>query len=399
MKERIDTLWEQERYDEACRLADRYYQEAQTNVMALLYYGRCRFRAGDINAAMTAYDQAEILDETNTHVNRFLGDLYLSINNYEIAKGYYDKAEIAHRSALQSNDTHRLSLLLQFNGGYDSNVYYSAQRSELDSWYDTPPLQIPNKPQSDFFSQEYLRVSHRYDVVPISSVYIKSRFYLYNKNYTRYHDEDYLEASLLSGLGWESNGLNLWLPIRYSYATVATQHYSDYFAFEPQIKSRFQNGWFGMIEALVASKRYRQWEGSDHNLYGTKILASKRINRHYFEGNYRFVTAQKNHTNSDRLFVDRYYHEGTVNYVFKADSVTEFGAGYRYRHTLYEDAIKNHSSQQRHDSYSRLSAYSTYNYNKYIGLMLKYAYYHNATNYTPLDYDKQIISLGGFLYF
>ena len=169
----------------ACYLVDILYQKNPYDYKANLYYGKCAYYKKDIDTAIAAYDRAEILNETDAVLHKEIADLHVAIGNIEIANREYDKADSfgtqnVKRAEICNHNPHKFSLLAKLTTGYDSNVEYNAELSELNDWSNIGGL---SEPESDFFVKEYLRLSHLYNYNPYTTFYYKSQLYIYNKNY------------------------------------------------------------------------------------------------------------------------------------------------------------------------------------------------------------------------
>ncbi len=402
--ESIQTLFDKNEYDKACELAYELYKQQPNDFKANLFYGKCAEHRGDTDTAMAAYDRAEILNEENFLVHKYLGDLYAKIGNIEIAHDEYDKADRfgdapVARAAITQHDPHRLSLLLCISAGVDSNVKYNADRSDMDEWFGDAN-NSSNTPESVLFAKEYLRITHVYDSDPFTSFYYKSQQHGYNKNYETYHNENLAQGQLYTGPGWASNTFDLWLPVSYTYvATGYYDHYSDIFSAEPQIRIRFENKILLKIEAYYANEQFKQWDEGDRTIYSGGLTLSRWFGDNYFRAAYRYLKADKDDADSPRIFIDKYFNEIDLNYVRAVTPLIEAGIGYLFRNSVYDDLARASLPANREDELHQYSGYISYDLSEYTGLVLQYDYYDNQTNHTPSDYTKEVISAGVYFYF
>ncbi len=398
----FETLWTQQEYLHACEIADTYYHDYPDNINANLLYGRCALYRGNVDEAMAAFDRAEILDETDASVHQYLGDLYVRIGNFEIAKDEYDKADrfgnIPIPRAVVKLNPHRLSLLLRFSAGQDSNVNYSPTSTDLDDWSGDLSTST-QKPEAAFFLKEYVRLSHVYDADPFSSWYYKTQLHLYNKNYDTFHTEDLFQGDLESGPGWGTNTFDLWAPLRYTHVTTGYEGYLDIYAIHPTLRKRFDNRLLFILEAGFEYRRYLQWDTGDKSVYFGKIKLSRWFQNNYFRIGYSYNETQKQDTHSSMLFIDRTYSEFEIDYVRKLTRTLEAGLNYTYKMSQYSDRIHRSSTQIREDDFYQYGGYISYNIAKDIALLLQYNHYKNESNYVPSQYTKSIWEGGLALYF
>ncbi len=396
----IETLFEKKDYDKACKLVDELYKNSPYNVQANLYYGRCAYYRGDIDTAMAAYDRAEILDEEDAEVHKHLGDLHAHIGNIEIANSEYDKAdrfgkdkvERALDSAYSSNT---FSLLGRFSGGYDSNVNYNAELSEMQK---VDPS-ASDKPTSDSFTKEYIRLTHIYDSDALNSFYYKSRLHGYNKNYSDLSEDDFAQVGIYTGPGWASKDFDLWVPMSYTYAATDYESYTRSYSLNPQLRKRFENKVLLRVEGEYQHQAYLQWDEGDKDIYSADLSLSRWFDSNYFRVAYRYLKAKKDNSNSPRVFIDKYFNEAEVNYTYVFSKSIELGAGYLFNKTLYSDSAGKYDSSKREDALQKLSAYISYNITKSVGISLQYENYVNDTNFTPSNYTKEVVTGGVYFYY
>jgi Surface lipoprotein assembly modifier len=398
----VQELFEKGDYVNGCDKVDKLFLQETADFNLNLYYGICADYRGDTDAAMAAFDRAEILSEANALVHKHLGDLYARMGNIEIANDEYDKADRFGnapflRADVKGYEANRFSLLLHLSIGGDSNVGYDPNLSDISEWYSTP-IGSENKPQASLFTKEYLRISHVYDSDPFSSFYFKTQLYAYNKTYDKFHDEDLFQGQVFSGPGWASKSFDFWLPFSYAYTAVGAESFSEQYSIEPQIRKRFENKLLLTLGAKYEIEHYKQWDEGDRLMYSGRIALSRWFNHNYFRLAYAHFIAEKNDEESPRLFLDQYYNEIDLSYIRVISSSIEAGIGYLYRKSNYEDLARFALAKKREDELNEYSAYISYDLTQSTGLIFQYEYYDNKSNYTPSDYTKEVISLGFYLY-
>ena len=398
-KEIIKNLFEQEDYERACQLVDELYKSDPYSVQTNLYYGKCAYYRNDIDGAMAAYDRAEILDEEDASVHKHLGDLYAHIGNIEIANSEYDKADrfgkdIVER-ALDSSNT--FSLLVRFSGGYDSNVQYNADNSDMLIY--TGDANYTAEPSSDSFTKEYMRITHLYDDNAFSSFYYKSQLHFYNKNYSEFSEDDFMQAQIYTGPGWASKDFDFWIPLSYTYMATDYDDYASLYSIKPQFRKKFENELLLRVEAEYQYQEYKQWDEGDKDIYSADISLSRWFGRNYFRVAYRYLQVDKHQSDTPRIFIDKYFNEAKINYTLLILKSTELGVGYLYNKTLFSDVAKAGDPAKREDRLQKYSAYISYNITKNIGISINYDNYDNETNYTPTAYKKEVVSAGMYFYY
>ncbi len=398
----IESLLKKNDYKEACKLVDIFYKNNPYDFKANLYYGKCAYYRGNIDAAMAAYDRADILNEEDSSVHKHLGDLHAHIGNIEIANDEYDKADrfgkdIVERVVSSKHDANSFSILARLSGGVDNNVKYNAELDDMNRWFGV--LGYSAKPESDTFTKEYLRLTHLYDSNPFSSFYYKNQLHIYNKNYTKYHKEDFIQGELYSGPGWASESFDLWLPLSYRYMAVDYKGYAELFSINPKLRKRFENKVLLKIEAEYEYQKYLQWNEGDKDIYSGTISLSRWFGKNYFRVAYCYMKVEKRSSDSPRLFIDRHLNEAEINYTRTVTKSIEFGAGYLYNKNSYKDTEKSSSQQNREDTLQKYSAYISYNITNNVGIVLQYDAYDNETNYTPSDYTKEVVTGGLYFYY
>ncbi|QOP44946.1 tetratricopeptide repeat protein [Sulfurimonas paralvinellae] len=395
----MESYFEKEDYQKACKLAEDFYKANPYSVKANLYYGRCAYRKGDIDTAMAAYDRAEILDDKNLSVHKYLGDLYVHVGNIEIANREYDKADVFGQDRLQrvfkeGYTANKFSLLANVSGGYDSNVEYNAELSDMNRWFGGGGSVV--KPKSDTFVKEYLSLTHVYDSNPFSEFYYKNQLQFYNKNYAKYSVDDFTQAEVLSGPGWADKSYDFWLPISYTYMATDYKDYAEVYAVKPQLRKRFENKLLLKLEGLYEYRKYLQWNKGDKNAYGGTGSLSRWFAKHYLRVAYRYEATKKAEKESPRIFIDKKLNEIELNYTYTFNHAVEFGLEGLYSKTSYDDLVQ---SETREDELYKYSAYLSYNVISMFGFVLKYDNYTNKTNYIPSKYKKEIINLGVYIYY
>ena len=402
VQESIKSLFEKEDYERACQLVEEFYKNNPYDVQANLYHGKCAYYKDDIDGAMAAYDRAEILDEEDAEVHKHLGDLYAHIGNIEIANSEYDKADrfgkdIVERALDSAYSSNSFSVLARFSGGYDSNVQYNADNTDMliytgDSNYST-------KPSSDSFIKEYARITHLYDDDAFSSFYYKNQFHFYNKNYSEFNEDDFMQAQVYTGPGWASKDFDLWIPLSYTYMATDYENYASLYSINPQFRKKFENELLLRVEAEYQYQEFKQWEEGDKDIYSADISLSRWFDKNYFRVAYRYLLVDKHQSDTPRIFIDKSFNEAEINYTFLITKSVEFGLGYQYNKTLYGDVAKAGETAKRKDTLQKISAYISYNITENIGISINYDIYDNDTNYTPSAYKKEVLSVGLYLYY
>ncbi len=400
--ETIKSLLEKKEYAKACPLVDELYKNNPYDVQANLYYGKCAYFRGDIDTAMAAYDRAEILEEENASVHKNLGDLYAHIGNIEIANSEYDKAdrfgkdtvERALDSAYSSNS---FSIVARISGGYDSNVQYNADNSDMLIY--TGDANYTAEPSSDSFIKEYMRISHTYDSDAFSAFYYKSQLHMYNKNYSEFSEEDFTQVQVFTGPGWASKDLDFWIPVSYTYMATDYENYAGLYSINPQIRKKFENELLLRVEAEYEHQEYKQWNEGDKDIYSADMSLSRWFGRNYFRVAYRYLQVDKHQSDSPRIFIDKYFNEVEINYTLSILKSIECGVGYLYNKTLYDDIATEGNPDKREDTLQKYSAYMSYNITNSIGVVLQYDSYNNDTNFTPSAYEKELVTGGIYFYY
>ncbi|MFK5937000.1 MAG: hypothetical protein QM497_01275 [Sulfurimonas sp.] len=398
----IDILFEKKDYEAACQLVDKLYKNDPYNSKANVYYGKCKFIQADVDSAMAAYDRADILDEEDAFVHKNLGDLYAHTGNIEIANKEYDKADrfgkdIVERSLDALYSHHSFSVLARISGGYDSNVKYTAELSDMKTY--TGDTNYTNEANSDSFLKEYMRLSYIYDSDPYNPFYYKSQLHVYNKNYSDLSEDDFTQSEILSGPGWASKDFDIWIPLSYTYMSIDYDGYGKIYAINPQIRKKFENDVLLSAELRYEYQKYLQWDEGDKDVYSGRLSLSRWFGNHYLRASYRYLQADKHQNDSPRIFIDKYFNEIEINYTISLTKSFELGASYLYNKTLYKDVAKVPSTDKREDILEKYSAYVSYNVIKNIGVVVQYDNYNNETNYTPSDYKKEVLSVGVFFYY
>lgn len=402
IQESIESLFEQEDYKKACQLVEEFYKNNPYSVQANLYQGKCAYHRGDIDGAMAAYDRAEILDEENASVYKHLGDLYARIGNIERANSEYDKADrfgkdLVERALDSAYNSNSFSLLARFSGGYDSNVQYNADNSDMLIY--TGDTNYSVEPSSDSFIKEYLRITHLYDANAFSSYYYKSQLHFYNKNYSEFSEDDFTQTQIYTGPGWASKDFDFWIPLSYTYMATDYKDYASLYSINPQLRKKFENELLLRVGALYQYQEYKQWEGGDKDIYSADISLSRRFDKNYFRIAYRYLLVDKHQSYTPRIFIDKYFNEIDINYALLITRSIEWGVGYLYNKTLYGDVARVGKTAKREDTLQKFSAYMSYNITRNIGISIHYENYDNDTNYTPSAYGKEVVSVGVYFYY
>lgn len=384
--------------EKSCLIVDELYKTNPYDYQVNLDYGKCAYFRGNIDAAMAAYDRADIIKEEDAQVHKNLGDLHAFIGNIEIANSEYDKADrfgkdIVERSLDSLYSSNSFSILARLNGGYDSNVQYNAEN--MQDWDINSTL----KPTSDTFIKEYIRFNHTYDGDVSSAYYYKNQLHVYNKNYSDISEEDFTQIQFYSGPGWASKNLDLWIPVSYTYMTIEYESYSKLYSINPQLRKRFENQTLLKVEAEYEHQKYLQWDQGDKDMYSADLSLSRWFGNNYFRVAYKYLQVEKDVSNTPRIFIDRKLNEAEINYVLSATKALEFWLGYLYAQTRYGDVARLGVTDKREDTLKKYSAYITYNIKKNIGFVLEYDYYKNDTNYTPSNYEKELVSIGMYFYY
>jgi len=384
--------------EKSCLLVDALYKKNAYNYQINLDYGKCAYFRGDVDRAMAAYDRADIIKEEDAQVHKNLGDLHAFIGNIEIANSEYDKADRFGKDTIERSldslySTNSFSMLARLNVGYDSNVKYNAEN--MQNW----DVNSTITPSSDTFAKEYFRLNHTYDRDALTFYYYKNQLHVYNKNYSDLSEDDFTQVQLYSGPGWASESFDIWIPLSYTYMATDYKTYSQNYSINPQFRKRFENRLLLKVEAEYEHQKYLQWSQGDKDLYSTYFTLSKWFGSNYFRVAYRYLQVEKDVTDSPRVFIDRKLNEVEINYVLSMRKSLEFGAGYLYGKTKYSNLARFDIEDKREDTLQKYSAYMSYNITKSIGFILQYDNYINDTNYTPSNYNKEVLSGGMYVYY
>jgi len=381
--------------EKSCRIIDELYKKNPYDYKINIDYGRCAYLRGDIDRAMAAYDRAEILNEKDAAVHKYLGDLYANIGNIEIANREYDKADRFGKVPVErSLSPNYFSILAHFSGGYDSNVKYKPELSKMQTW----DVNNTAKPTSDSFIKEYIRLTHTYDDAT-SAFYYKSQLHGYNKNYSDLSEEDFSQVQIYSGPGWASKEFDLWVPLSYTYMALDYKAYAKLYSLNPQLRKRFQNKVLLKVEAEYMYQKYLEWDKSNKNIYTADISLSKWFGHHYLRVAYQYLQAEKDVSDTPRLFIDKKLNQVEINYKVSIQKTLEAGVSYLYNKALYDDVAKVGNPDKREDVLQKYSVYMSYNVTKNIGLLVQYDHYDNDTNYIPFAYKKEVVSGGVYFYY
>lgn len=386
--------------EKTCLLIDKFYKNNPYDYQANVDYGKCAYFRGDIDGAMAAYDRAEILNEEDAEVHKYLGDLHAFIGNIEIANSEYDKADrfgkdIVERSLDSLYSPNTFSVLARLSAGSDSNVKYNAEQSDINTW----DVNSTTKPISDSFIKEYLRLTHTYDRDAFSPLYYKSQLHGYNKNYSDLSEDDFSQVQIYTGPGWASKDFDLWIPVSYTYMATDYESYSNVYSINPQLRKRFENELLLRLEGEYSYQEYLQWDEGDKDIYSAELSLSRWFGASYFRVAYRYEQVEKDVSESPRIFIDKKLNEVQVNYVLRIKKSLEFGVGYLYGQTLYDDVARITEVNKREDTLQKYSGYISYNITKNVGLVVQYDNYANETNYTPSSYKKEVVTGGVYFYY
>ena len=394
----IESLLEQEDYERACQLVKELYKNNPYNIQANLYHGKCAYYRDDIDGAMAAYDRAEILDEEDASVHKHLGDLHTHIGNIEIANSEYDKADRFGKDVVERalDSANSFSVLARFSGGYDSNVEYNAERSDMIDY--TGDTNYTSEPSSGSFIKEYMQFTHTYDDDAFSTFYYKNKLHIYNKNYSEFSEEDFTQAQIYSGPGWASKDFDFWLPLSYTYMATDYEDYAALYSINPQMRKKFENELLLRVEAEYEYQEYKQWNEGDKDIYSADISLSRWFGRNYFRVAYRYLQVNKHQSDSPRDYIEKKSNEIDMNYALSISKVIEVGVGYLFNQAIYNDLIDD-GFQKREDTLQKYSAYVSYNITKNIGISIHYDNYNNDTDYTPAAYKKGVASAGVYFYY
>ena len=127
---------------------------------------------GDLRTAMYRFNQAYLLDSTNTDIYWGYGAVYMTLGNYETAKKQYEDGLL-----INPNNTHLLT---------DFGTYYLAQ------YYGLQPIDEKNAKSNLDSAINYLTKSYQFETKDQNTIYKLSICYWLNgdcDNAWKYYDE------------------------------------------------------------------------------------------------------------------------------------------------------------------------------------------------------------------
>lgn len=395
--ESIEKFFDNNFSKKACNISAKRIKKDPANFKANLHYGQCSLNRGDIDAAMAAFDRADILEEESFLVHKCVGDMHAKIGNYELASTAYDTADRlcptpVERITVENKKPHTFSVQLYLSGGFDDNIKLLGSISNVNNWFGI--VSDPSSSSSDWFTNEYLHIEHKYKRTMSSPYYYKSKIEILNKNYNTTYEDDMTFEFVETGPAWKNDHFDIWLPLGYTKSRMNYKPYSESIFFKPQFLKPLENEFFLMAELNVALTRFLQWELGDFHSYSSALLMQKQFDKQMIKVGYRYLLASNVTPASTLLFINHQYNQFNVAYSWTLCKDLSVHFDLVYRISSYEDAVSVGSMDKRFDILKQYRASFNYTLTDSLSLMTQYIRYNNETNYMAHNYTQNIISLG-----
>lgn len=400
--ESVEKFFDNNFSKEACESSLKLVEEDATNFNLQLHIGQCALNRGDIDAAMAAFDRADILKENNVLVYKCLGDMHSKIGNFKLARSAYDKADMlcetpVDRIPVVNKKPHKFNFQLHLFRGYDDNVELLGNISEINNQLGT--TLNTGDVLSDWFTKEYFFLEYLYKEDMSRFYYYKSTLEILNRHHDTYAQDDFLYQFIRTGPAWGNKTFDIWIPFGYTKGTIGHEAYTESFSLNPQFMKTMADSLILMFELSYEHVKSLRVELDSYSLSRGSLFLNKHFEKQIIRAGYSYLFANDISSESKERFINNFYHEYNLAYIWNINIDFTLNLEFIYRRTSYDDFLSDTSDEKRFDALSQYRTSFTYRMNDTIYLITEYIRYNNRTNYKLYDYTQNIISFGVSSYF
>ncbi len=369
-----------------------------------ILWGQAQEALGNDDQALSAYERALMIDNSNVDVMIALARLYKKVKMDDDAGKLINDLSTyvlspAQRSALSNLGSKKESLnnfraSAGISTGYDSNVNASAGAGNLDAYYQDLGLNVltTDVAGSGFVSYK-ANASYVHELGEAKGFYAQGDANFYGQNNFSASDFDTYYGRASAGMGYKYSDYSVYVPLAYDRVYYLERDLLQTYAIAPILNAVLNKNLLISTGFKYQIRRYINENDSsrDDNVLGVNAALIGVMGKSlvYLKGSLEEYSAQENAT-----FVEKTLFSVMTGFTYNAGKGYSLGGNYRFRFAQFTDPVKPDSLLIRRDIYNSLNLNASKVFMKNFQATLDYKFIRNASNYVPADYNKNIMTLG-----
>ncbi len=374
----------------------KHFAKAKDPEKFNLQWAKCEDKLGNKDESMSAYERVLIENPNNLEALTALARMY-GANHMD-----YESKELKHtvdNGRLTPEQRQIVSTLLEgeknlvstrfsatLNFGYDNNLNFGIYTQEAGK----EKGELSSAFNAFNFSGNYV---NELDEVGGFSFQSNVNFYWQN-NYSA-HYYDILYGSIDAGIGYSTSNTLLYIPLVYRRMKNLNTDLYEQYGIAPRLTTSFGDGLLMNIELTYLKRKYI--DDIRKNADDTLSNVSTGLYKFYGE-NYIYAQAKYNSFKADNavpaLFTEYNYLQLFAGASYEIEEFFIVNINYQYGNGRYSDYIDLTDNIKREDDFSQIGISFQRDITTELEMLAGYTYADNDSNYEPLSYHKQTVTVG-----
>lgn len=395
--EKAQEYYEAKNYKEAIEEAKGSTSEYSNPKLHLLW-AKSAEALGNSEEAMSAYERAAMLDETNSESRLALHKIYKQSNRENLAKEMSSELENyqltpAQRSSLDlvsGTDIHSIKSQATLALGHDSNINISAKENDLYT-------SIVGE-KSTLFARVNGSVSYVNELEDKAGWYLRGDLKAYYQNNFDASYYNMFVGTGEAGVGYAGSNYSVYLPVGYDRINYLESDLLGQLRIAPRVNVSLNKNFLMSADLKYAIRTYQDAKYKGMN--DTGIGAGAGL-YYLFDKNFAYLKLKyEDYTASETIkfnFVDKNFMTLSIGANYNVKDWFVARVDYRYRSAEYSDTITPTSmlsAEKRADQYNQLELKLSHYLAKNYELFVSDKYIKNSSNYIPAEYTKNIFMFG-----
>lgn len=387
--------------DIKCQKDATYYEKNFVNAKNPesfnLAWARCEKSLGNDELSISAYERVLLYNPNNSEAIFALVPIYKKMGmdrDAKIVLSDIDEKQLSQSqreelSSLKEEQSMGISSTISssIEYGYDTNLNYNIFTTNSI-------LPVASRLESSFFAVD-IKANASYDFNSDSGFSLQSNLTLYKKDNKEgnYFDLTYGKVDL--GVGYNSSTLSIYFPIVYQRMKYLDRDLYEQIGTAPKLTMSIDDELLLNLGLQYTKREYINTidKGANDTMIDASIGVYRFFGDSFIYSQFDYGTNRAD-ASTPSLFTgyDFFHVFAGVNYNIK-DYDMNLGTAYQYSRRDYDDTIAP-TTDTRLDEFQQVNLYLKKEINSNWDVKIDYTYLNNSSNYTLIDYDKQISSIG-----
>jgi tetratricopeptide (TPR) repeat protein len=400
-------LFKENKYKESKEIFYKLFEKNSSDPQINFYLGRSYFQLKQYEKALIAYDRVLIMQEDHNRTKLEMGRTYILLGMYKDAKKIFEEVLASkppknvekniklYLENIKKYDTRsKNSFVLALSVGFDDNINSNAGADALKDYMvnslglDPDGVTTSDKISSGF-AKEMFNARNSYDFGRKGGWSNETSLVVLNQNY-KLSEYDLLYKNISTGPSYKGKGFSVSLPITYEHVHYAHNELLHSLYIQPKLTKSLTKDTLMNAYLKYQKKMYFAESSKGKNSYITEANISLMQNYKPNIFNLAYTVSREDKIEGDSKYVNRLTHLFSLSYMRKF-SLFDFKTQVSYKKINYFDEYT--TGINRDDkNYSYLISL-TKKLNKKTSVNLTLNTTKNISNYTPVEYDKNSVTV------